>query len=813
MTHRRTRTSAHDPAAPVFEFFASCPEGFEAALARELRAIGAWRVRPLKGRVAFAGGAIDGERACLWSRLASRVTVVLARFDALYAEELYEGVYAMPWERILRRGATIAVTARGTTPELRNTHFTALKAKDALCDRLADETGARADVDLDRPDARISVALRGERVTVSLDLSGEPLFRRMPRMATKPGAAAHFLRPDYAALLLEEAGWGEACRELAKTRAEGDGVGAREAAPGMRTVLVDPVLAGGGVTVEAAHMLADEAPGLTRRHWGFEAWLEHDAAAWGEAVAEAERRAQAAEDRPLGSIVACDADPRAAAFGERVIASTGLSPFVTTAPAEAGTLAAAAGAALAKAGASGEAGTRAFIVADAGELSFTGMQAYLGIFNQVRRLPALAGSAVAALDRTGLMARAMACPPASSIAVRPGNEEARILAWPAGAQAVEGAAAGANRSPKAARDTAARRGSGAADEVKPAARVDVGQGKPVPVLMPEAEQFANRLKKNARRLRKWSRRAGVTCYRVYDADLPDYAAAIDLYEGAEATPGRWLVVAEYAAPKTVDPELAQARLLDMLALAPRILDVEPEHVFARARTHSRGGSQYGRREGASAVNSNPLIREGGLTFEVNFNDYLDTGIFLDHRVTRGMVRDLVRERPGCRFLNLFAYTGTATCYAADGGAAETVTVDLSNTYLDWAERNMALNGHSGGAHHFVRDDVMRWISDQRRTGNRWDLIFCDPPTFSNSTKMGQRTWDVQRDHVELLTGVAALLAPGGEAVFSCNLRGFRPDLAALAEAGVDLTDITAQTIPEDFSRNKKIHHCYRVRRA
>ena len=141
-----------------------------------------------------------------------------------------------------------------------------------------------------------------------------------------------------------------------------------------------------------------------------------------------------------------------------------------------------------------------------------------------------------------------------------------------------------------------------------------------------------------------------------------------------------------------------------------------------------------------------------------------------------------------------------------------MTVDLSNTYLDWAERNMRQNGFVGPQHHFVRDDVLAWIRDQRQTRNRWDLIFVDPPTFSNSSKMGRRTWDVQRDHVELLAGVSRLLAQGGQAIFSCNLRGFRPETRKLARAGVVLEDITAQTIPEDFARNQKVHHCYIVRR-
>ena len=420
-----------------------------------------------------------------------------------------------------------------------------------------------------------------------------------------------------------------------------------------------------------------------------------------------------------------------------------------------------------------------------------------------------------------MLARALHAEPERSIAVIPNNEEAALEVWPSldHAAAAFEAATSADAEAEVADANEANDEAAASSMPEPAATLDLGDGKPLPVLIPESEQFANRLRKNARLRRKWAKREGVSCYRVYDADLPDYSAAIDLYEGCPQTPGRWLVIAEYAAPKTIDPALAQARMLDILAIAPRILDVPAEHVHAKARMRSRGGSQYGKQgagKGGSGERANiarrrlPLIEEGGLTFAVNFDDYLDVGIFLDHRVTRSLVREHAKQAR--RFLNLFAYTGTATCYAADGGVEETVTVDLSNTYLDWAERNMRQNGFVGPQHHFVRDDVLAWIRDQRQTRNRWDLIFVDPPTFSNSSKMGRRTWDVQRDHVELLAGVSRLLAQGGHAIFSCNLRGFRPETRKLARAGVVLEDITAQTIPEDFARNQKVHHCYIVRR-
>ena len=197
-------------------------------------------------------------------------------------------------------------------------------------------------------------------------------------------------------------------------------------------------------------------------------------------------------------------------------------------------------------------------------------------------------------------------------------------------------------------------------------------------------------------------------------------------------------------------------------------------------------------------------------FVVDLVGYLDTGLFLDHRLTRELVG---KKAEGKRFLNLFAYTGSASVHAAGGGAKSTATVDLSQTYLDWAARNMAANGFEGEQHTFERGDTMAWITEARRTGRRFDLVFVDPPTFSNSKAMGKRTWDVQRDHVELLIGVSRLLSEEGEAVFSCNLRSFKPDEEALAKYGVTLEDITAQTIPHDFERNPRIHKCYLVKRT
>lgn len=846
-----TSLTTHD--TPLHEFYASCPEGFETALADELRGMGLRQVRPLKGRVAFAGSPTDAERACLWSRLASRIFVVLGRFACANAEDLYEATRSIAWERILRAGATIAVTARGTNDELRNSHFAALRVKDALCDRMLEVEGRRPNVDTDDPDARISLTLRGNRASIQLDLSGDPLFKRLPREATRTHAA-HVLRPDYAALACAQGNWQETCSTaLTNTKdAMGDegtaasadgnvpaGSTAEHPAPTL-PVLIDACCAGGGVVLEAASILVDRAPGLERRNWGFQSWSEHDAATWRELLNEADRRAELAKGR-VARIVATDPSGDAVACARRILKAAGLADRVIFAQPDLDKISRKL---MMPACCGGE--PRGFVFLDTTETAISKMSRVLDLATSlhagacgadpVRAM--LSTMPTVALTRDDLLIRTLG-EPARSLRVMPNNEEAEL-----------GVFSAANGAISAGEGNVAAEGSTPAEDAvesnvapSPATTlIDLGDGKPCPVLIPESEQFARRLRKVAKLRRKWAQREGVTCYRVYDADLPDYSAAIDLYEGSATTPGRWLVIAEYAAPREVDPSLAEARLLDILTLAPRILQVDPDNVFAKARIRSRGGSQYGKQAGGSNPGKGdkprggrggsasnrpsqgagsgtpsdirtrrlPLIEEGGLTFAVNFNDYLDTGIFLDHRITRGLVREHARGKRF--FLNLFAYTGTATCYAADAGVEETVTVDLSNTYLDWAERNMEQNGFVGPDHHYVRADVMSWIRDMRQTRNRWDLIFCDPPTFSNSSKMGRRTWDVQRDHVELLVGLSRLLSREGEAIFSCNLRTFRPDIEELARAGVVLTDITDETIPEDFARNKKIHHCYLVKR-
>ena len=303
------------------------------------------------------------------------------------------------------------------------------------------------------------------------------------------------------------------------------------------------------------------------------------------------------------------------------------------------------------------------------------------------------------------------------------------------------------------------------------------------------EPFRNRLTKNFRHFGKWARRQGITCFRVYDNDIPGTPLAVDVYEGI-------VHIAEYERDHGMDADQHAEWLTECMAIASEVLGVHSDSIFLKYRQRQKGLRQYERfsRSGAEFI-----ARENGLNFLIRPADYLDVGLFLDHRITRQMVR---QEAAGKRVLNLFAYTGSFTVYAAAGGASNTLTVDMSNTYLQWADRNLSLNGFSSGPHRLLQADVTAWLREPLR--EKFDLIVVDPPTFSNSKRM-HGTWDTQRDHVWMLNSVLELCAPGGTVWFSNNYRRFKLDTPSIRASSI--RDITKQTIPEDF-RNERIHQCF-----
>lgn len=738
------------------EFFAPCPLGLEGVCADELRAMRVRRVRPLRSGVVFFGTLEQGMRAALWTRVASRVLLIIGRVPASDADELYDGVRGLPWAVWLDPSRTIAVDARGTSGTLRDTRFLALKVKDAVCDTLREVHGTRPDVEPHDPDVRINVSLHGPKATIALDLAGEALHRRGYRRGRMQVTAP--LKETLAAGILLLAGWPRIAQE-----------------GGM---FLDPLCGSGTLAIEAAMIAHDIAPGILRERWCFENWRGFDPGPWDALVDEADGRAEQGMSRDC-VIRASDIDPVAVDTARECLHRMRLDDLVELDRADVSELAAP--------------GAGCGLIAmnpPYGERLSTRAQLpalYASIASRLRR--GFDGFSLAVITPDPGIDAALGLVPERTVRLYNGPIETMLHLYTLG--------------------EASRPDEGDGQrEVTAGCEVTVGERR-IPVAMTGTGQFVARLQKVARLRRRWARRERISAYRIYDADLPDYNLAIDWFGGAGPDEGRaWVHVSEYAAPPEVDPEKARARFADALAVIPAVLGVGQQDVFCKVRRHGRGGSQYAFEPGGAAVTG--ITGEAGLLFRINLSERLDCGLFLDQRLTRELVFEKAED---ARFLNLFAYTGTATVHAAAGGARSTTTVDLSQTYLDWARENMELNGFSGGEHEYIRADCRRWIDEQRGSRRRFDLIFVDPPTFSNSSRMGHRTFDVQRDHVELLIGVSRLLSRGGLAIFSCNLKRFTPDLDKLGRAGVKLVDITAETIPEDFSRTPRVHHAYLVTRV
>lgn len=309
-----------------------------------------------------------------------------------------------------------------------------------------------------------------------------------------------------------------------------------------------------------------------------------------------------------------------------------------------------------------------------------------------------------------------------------------------------------------------------------------------------APDFANRLAKNIKKVEKWATQQGIDAYRLYDADLPEYNLAVDRY-------GDHIVVQEYQAPKSIDEQKARQRLLDAVSATLYVTGVETNKLVLKVRQKQKGTNQY---EKLANKGDYFYVNEYGAKLWVNLTDYLDTGLFLDHRLTRKMVGEMAK---GKTFLNLFAYTGSATIHAALNGAKSTTTVDMSNTYLNWAEQNLELNNLPLRNNRLFQADCLQWLAECRE---RFELIFVDPPTFSNSKRM-EDSWDVQRDHIKLMTQLKRILTADGTIVFSNNKRGFKMDFDGLAALGLQAENISHKTLPLDFERNPQIHNCWIVK--
>ncbi|MFP1748350.1 bifunctional 23S rRNA (guanine(2069)-N(7))-methyltransferase RlmK/23S rRNA (guanine(2445)-N(2))-methyltransferase RlmL [Lonsdalea quercina] len=511
------------------------------------------------------------------------------------------------------------------------------------------------------------------------------------------------------------------------------------------TPMVDPMCGSGTLLIEAAMIAADRAPGLHRHHWGFLAWQQFDPTLWKEVTTEAQQRARAGMQATASRFFGSDNDRRVIDIARANARRAGVNDLIR------------------------------FDVCDAIQLKNPLPEGPTGTVLSNPPYGERLESEAALIALHNMLGRIM----------KASFGGWQLSLFSASPELLSCLQLRADRQFKAK--------NGPLDCVQKNYQLAANSAENVSA---PADDFANRLKKNLRKLDKWAKQQGIECYRVYDADLPEYNVAVDRY-------GSWVVVQEYAPPKTVDAQKARQRLFDVINATLSVLGVPTNQLILKTRERQKGKNQY---EKLAQKGEFLLVDEYNARLWVNLTDYLDTGLFLDHRVARKMLGELSQ---GKDFLNLFAYTGTASVHAGIGGARSTTTVDMSRTYLEWAEKNLRANGLTGRHHRLIQADCLSWLS---QSNEQFDVIFIDPPTFSNSKRM-EATFDVQRDHLMLMKDLKRLLKRGGTIMFSNNKRGFQMDMEGLAALGLDAQDITARTQSQDFARNRQIHNCWLLKHA
>ena len=717
-------------------YTATCPAGVGVYLAQELAALGASDVVERPVGVQFSGDLALAYRACMWSRLANRVILELGSYPARTGDCLYEAACEIDWLAHVPDGRSFMVDLAGRSSDVRNTQFGALRIKDAIVDQHRARGRTRPTVDIKSPDLRIHARLSKGAVSVGIDLSGESLHRRGYRL---DGGLAP-LRENIAAAALWAADWPARGRE--------------------GEALIDPMCGSSTLLLEGALMALDHAPGLARLRFGFDGWAGHDLSQWRAIKGEAEERRRAASDSPV-EIRGYDGDIQAVRRSQENIQRLGLESKVRLRCKDLAAVTRPTHRDL----------SRGLLVVNPPWGERMGSPDSLPLlYNRLGQLmrEQFEGWQGVVLTSKLELGKAIGLRANKKHRFHNGRLELHCLQFDLNA------------------DNEFR-----LFEQHSVRRADEPAGAHPPKLTEGAEMVMNRLRKNYRRLKPWIVRENISNFRLYDADIPEYAAAIDVYDGR-------LHVAEYAAPKSVPTEAARRRLNDVVLGVQHYADMSSAGSIAvKRRQRQKGRDQYHR---LSNTGDRLVVREGNIKTFVNLHDYLDTGLFLDHRPLRSWI---AREAKGRHFLNLFSYTGVATLHAAAGGAITSTSVDASATYLNWFKDNLALNGFSERQHRGVRSDVRTWLATDTRY---YDLIMLDPPSFSNSK--GENDFDVQKDHDTLLDLAMARLSSDGALYFSTNRRRFELSESVMARWHVD--NVTTLSIPEDFSRNPRIHCCWRL---
>lgn len=511
------------------------------------------------------------------------------------------------------------------------------------------------------------------------------------------------------------------------------------------TPLLDPMCGSGTLLIEAALIACDRAPGLLRSRWGFTHWRQHNDALWREVKSEAQQRARAGTAAAQARFFGYDSDGRVLEWAQANARRAGVADLFTFARQDVLQL---------KNPLPGEQRGTVLSNPPYGE-RLESEPALIALHSQLGRIMKqhFGGWTLSLFSGSPELLSCLQLRAERQFKAKNGPIECVQKNYQLAENSSENGAQ-------------------------------------------IAEDYANRLRKNMKKLEKWARQEGIACYRLYDADLPEYNVAVDRY-------GEWVVVQEYAPPKTIDAAKARQRLFDVIGATLSVLELPANRLVLKTRERQKGKNQY---QKLGEKGDFFEVQEYNARLLVNLTDYLDTGLFLDHRIARHMLGKMSKDKD---FLNLFSYTGSASVHAGLGGARTTTTVDMSRTYLEWAERNLRLNGLTGRQHRLMQADCLSWLRESDET---FDLIFIDPPTFSNSKRM-EEDFDVQRDHIMLMRNLKRLLRAGGTVMFSNNKRGFKMDLEGLASLGLKAQDITQKTLSQDFARNRQIHNCWLITHA
>ena len=729
----------------INQFFATCSKGVEDLVQKELEQLGIVDTKIHTGGVAFTGDSESAYKACLWSRVASRILLQLKEFSIASDDDLYAEIIRVDWSEHFSENDTLAIDCFSSHSEVNNSQFATFRIKDAIVDQFMQNTEQRPSIDREMPDIRINVYLSDKQCLLYLDMSGEALHKRGYRQSA--GSAP--LRETLAASMLYRARWQSFYEQ--------------------GLPFYDPMCGSGTLLIEAAMMAADIAPGILRQRFGFSGWKpfaqdEIEQEKWRVILQQAEDKKQAGlVNVPI--ITGSDNSEQLVGIARTNIKAAGLDAVVKVFLRDASK------------------DITAYTEKHGLIVTNPPYGKRIGQVQMLRTLYHRFGQQLK-MHFDGWTAVIITSEPelAKSIGLRAFRKNALFN--------------GALKSTlyqyriDAHKPLPAVSDDQAVNDTVDAARAEK------PAASEHAMMFANRLKKNYKHLKKWARKNDISCYRVYDADIPQYAVAIDKYEN-------WVHVQEYQAPKTVDKNKAFLRINDVIDVVADILETKQQNVVLKVRKKQAGSSQYQKQDKKEYTTT---VNENGLKFIINMYDYIDTGLFLDHRATRQLVKELANQKS---FLNLFAYTGSVTVYAAAGGATTTTTVDMSNTYLNWAKENMLINGFSEGAysankHKFIREDCLKWLQQAIDENKKYQLIFIDPPTFSNSKKM-DTSLDISRDHAALLSGCLALLEDDGLIIFSTNAKSFKLDERLNDDCFIK--EITTKTTTEDF-RRKPMHRCW-----